>query len=128
MADRQSTPSISFDNNSDIPSSLERVQRNASFSNPRHSYYKHYPDYKHFVVNRRHTPSSQFDLMLLDAFRPLCAPSTIRPLNHTHLSSTSSESADELSVKNIPIIVLQSDTDEDTDSGESITINDESDE
>jgi hypothetical protein len=119
---RQSTPSMSFDHSS----SIDRFQRNASFSNPKHSYYKHHPDYNHFVANRRHTPSSQFDLMLLDVFRPLCAPSTIQPLNHSQLSSTSSESADELSAKNVPTIVLHSGSD--TDSDESITINDESDE
>jgi hypothetical protein len=47
-------------------------------------------------------------------------------LNHSQLSSTSSESADELSAKNVPTIVLHSGSD--TDSDESITINDESDE
>lgn len=49
--------------------------------------------------------------MLLDAFRPLCAPSTIRPIQTSRLSSSSS-SLDELAEKDrtpeIPKIILHS--------------------
>jgi hypothetical protein len=134
--------SASFDQNSSNsntpPSSSttspEIVQRNASFSHSPQSYYRHYPDYKHFFVHRRHAPSTRFDLMLLDAFRPLCAPSTIRPTPPLHeVSSSSGDSGDEAKKKKsskIPTIVLHSGsgTESTETDGDSLRMDDESDE
>lgn len=106
--------------------SPETVQRNSTFSHAKQHYYRHNPDYKHMFANKRHTVASNFNLMLLDAFRPLCAPST--------LMSSFDSTDDSLSSvkKEVPAIILHSGSStEETeyeDDNDSTIIFDESDE
>lgn len=106
----------------------QQLKSSLSHLKDHRKYYRYYPDYN--VVNRRYLPSSNFNLMLLDAFRPFYAPSTIWPIEQVatvktaesvELSSSSSSSDEFPENKKIPTVVLHSgsnteasDTDDDS--------------